>query len=211
MLGLFLDIEATGLSPCRHTAIDLAMICVDLTRNIVLDRYATLIAISEEEWARRDEKSIAYNGYTWQQLQQGISSERAGQEVIALLRDLGFQKGRGIFICQNPAFDRTLLASLVSIEQQVKANWPYHWLDLASMYWAMKMKSWQQTGLKVPDLFSLSKDDIAASFNIQKEPHPHRASNGVAHLISCYEALFSLQFDASLREVASYSPVMQKG
>lgn len=62
---------------------------------------------------------------------------------------------------------------------------PYHWLDLASMYW---MVIHEEGSIKDAEI-SVSKDSIARRLNLPVEEKPHRAINGVQHLIECYRAL----------------------
>ena len=45
------------------------------------------------------------------------------------------KRGEAVFICQNPYFDRAFFAQLIDPDTQEKNLWPYHWLDLASMFW----------------------------------------------------------------------------
>ncbi|EKE08172.1 MAG: hypothetical protein ACD_17C00306G0003 [uncultured bacterium] len=68
-------------------------------------------------------------------------------------------------------------------------SWPYHWLDLASMYWAIAMKKATQNQGPLPWVTGVSKDQIAAQYRLPEEKKPHRAMNGVEHLLLCYEAI----------------------
>jgi DNA polymerase-3 subunit epsilon/oligoribonuclease len=67
--------------------------------------------------------------------------------------------------------------------------WPYHWLDLASMYWALEIKKSQNLEYSLPDEILLSKDNIAKSLGLEQEAKPHRAMHGVDHLLLCYTHL----------------------
>ncbi len=80
-------------------------------------------------------------------------------------------------------FDRAFFIQLVHVELQRAMHWPYHWLDLASMYFAL-----------YPDIkkeADLSKNQIAKALNLPVEREPHRAMNGVNHLMECFGALFA--------------------
>lgn len=65
---------------------------------------------------------------------------------------------------------------------------PYHWLDLASMYWAKVIAKKKQ----IPEELSISKDKIASVLGLPEESIPHRAVNGVNHLMLCYERICEL-------------------
>ena len=90
------------------------------------------------------------------------------------------KRGDAAFICQNPSFDRAFFCQLIDSDKQELLNWPYHWLDLASMYWATSLKQG-----RLPWETGFSKDRIAAVYQIGPEKKPHRAINGVDHLLSC--------------------------
>ena len=93
-------------------------------------------------------------------------------------------RGRAVFICQNPTFDRIFLSHLLPVYLQEELSLPYSWLDLASMVWAKDLLR------NIPiSQIALSKDKIAAAYNIPPEPLPHRANRGVIHLLACYRAV----------------------
>ena len=48
--------------------------------------------------------------------------------------------------------------------------------------------------MKLPEKVSVSKNDIAKAYNLQPEASPHRAMQGVNHLILCYQAIFGIRF-----------------
>lgn len=95
-------------------------------------------------------------------------------------------RGSAVFICQNPAFDRGFFNLLVDVYVQELLNWPYHWLDLASMFWANIFVKARNSGIPLPDKISLSKNDIAKYYDLPPEENPHKAMRGVDHLILCY-------------------------
>jgi DNA polymerase-3 subunit epsilon/oligoribonuclease len=55
------------------------------------------------------------------------------------------------------------------------------------MYWAMTYS--EHMGTK--DYISLSKDSIARDLGLEPEDKPHRAMQGVKHLVKCYLYLMS--------------------
>lgn len=199
MLGLFVDIEATGLDFRYHDAIDIAILCVDLQSLEELESYQSLIAISEPAWERRDSRSMEVNGYSWSDLVQGKSRHQIALEIISLFGRHDVARSKAAFFCQNPAFDRAFFGTLVDLETQEQFHWPYHWLDLASMYWALQTLSWRHQGSCQPESFSLSKDDIARSYGVEPETYPHRALQGARHLLRCYRALVETEGDGAAR------------
>jgi DNA polymerase-3 subunit epsilon/oligoribonuclease len=185
MRGVFVDIETTGLDPFYHAPIEVGCMVVDLFSGEILDEYNCRILVTEEEWSRKDPTSMAVNGFTWDDISTGKPKGIVAQEIEAILQKHSTSKDSSFFICQNPSFDRPFFCSLISVYRQEKLGWPYHWLDLASMYWAKYcvQKQTPQLSLKV------SKDTIARTLNLPEEPHPHRSQNGVRHLLLCYQHL----------------------
>lgn len=186
MIGVFLDIETTGLDSTRHVAIDLAFSMIDLSNGKPLASYQSLIVPSEEVWAKKDPVSMEINGYTWDTVKTGKPKNVVREEVLVLFKEMGIQRGSAVFICQNPAFDRGFFAQIVDVYTQETLNWPYHWLDFASMYWALLCRSVKEGEKRFPQSINLSKNAIGNLFSIPPEEIPHLAKNGVDHLINCY-------------------------
>ncbi len=189
MLGIFLDTETNGLNPKLHTILELAFKIVDLSSGILKDEYQTIISHPKETWDQSDKESLLINGFKWDDLQQGKKLELAAQEIIDCFSKWGVQRKKAVFICQNPSFDRNFFTQLIDTHRQEQLNWPYHWLDLASMHWALCLKKAQKEGGHLPWETGLSKDSIATYYHLPEEAKPHRAMNGVSHLLLCYTAV----------------------
>lgn len=198
MLAIFLDMETTGLDPTKHAAIDVAFKIIDISTNEIRSSYQSIIKQPAIEWEKRDPVSIQINGYTWEELVSGKEPKQVGAEIIELFQQIGIQRGQAVFICQNPAFDRGFFSQLVEIYVQEKLNWPYHWLDLASMYWAMTIQKLGNKGMQLPERINLSKNEIAKVHQLATEVEPHKAMNGVEHLMRCYEAVIGTKFKCML-------------
>ncbi len=195
MQGIFLDIETTGLDPVRHVAIDVALKVVSLNTGAVQGEFQSVIWQTPETWERCDPASLSINGYTYEKVSQGKNRQQAAQEIIDLFTNVGVLRGKTVFICQNPAFDRAFFGQLIPVYTQEKLNWPYHWLDLASMYWTVFNKQLQERGETLPETLNLSKNTISQHYHIPTEKYPHLAMNGVDHLIACYRAVMGARWD----------------
>ncbi len=182
MLAVFLDTETNGLDHKVHSILEIALIVVDLATGEVLESYERLIQLSDEEWERGNPYSLSFNGITKEMMQTGVPLLEASKEVKKIFKRLHIVKGKSVLICQNPSFDRVFFAKLIDVEYQEQNEFPYHWLDLASMHFA---KSLLQG--KPLDQIALSKDQIAKEYHLEKESRPHRALRGVQHLIECYQ------------------------
>lgn len=194
MRAIFIDIESTGLNPKIHNVIDFALKFVNLSTNSIEKSYQSLINITPSEWDAHDPNSIKINGYSQEMLNFGKNKEKVSKEIIEIFQENDIVRKKALFICQNPAFDRMFFAQLVDFSIQEQLLWPYHWLDLASMYWAFSYKKFVDENCPFPETFSVSKNEIAEKYSLPPEVYPHRAVNGVDHLIKCYEALFNVQF-----------------
>ena len=185
MKGIFLDLECTGLDFYKHTVLELAFKVLDLQSGECLAEYSQLIKPTKVQWENADSKSLQVNGLKDYQSFVGAKDiEQVGGEVIEVLEGVGTKRSEAVFICQNPSFDRPFFAHVVDVYTQERLHWPYHWLDLASMHWAIGIQN--NTGIH---LKNLSKDAIAKAYDLPKESSPHRAMQGVEHLIMCYEQI----------------------
>ncbi|MGR3951854.1 MAG: 3'-5' exonuclease [Chlamydia sp.] len=185
ILGIFLDIETNGLDPFQHDPLEIAFIIQNLTTGKRYVSYQAKIICSEKAWSNRDPNSILVNGFSMDDFVLAKSLENVGAEIISIFDEAKIQRGASVFICQNPSFDRPFFSKIISPYTQEQKKWPYHWLDLASMYWARYLA--HDANFHAKGMLALSKDSIAKRFNLSEEPYPHKAMNGVTHLIECYE------------------------
>ena len=189
MLLVFLDSEATGLNPRNHRLLDIAFKVVDSLTGQVVATYESIIAQPEEIFNAADPESLKINGFTYEMTLQGKPEKSVAADIIENLNNCAISKRSGVFICQNPSFDRPFFCQLIDSDLQDTYHWPYHWLDLASMFFAIRLIN-DKWSLKTLKEKGLSKDNIANFFHLPPEERPHRAINGVNHLIACYEAMF---------------------
>ena len=189
MQAIFLDIEATGLNPSCHRVIEIAFKIVDLPTGQVKLSYERVVKQPLEVWNKSDPVSLEITRFTWQMVPNRVSEVDVAQELIQLFNEHQILRGKSIYICQNPAFDRTFFTQLIDIPTQERFQWPYHWLDLASMFWALYVQSIHEKRESYPDEFNLSKNAIASRYGLPIETHPHSALNGVDHLLLCYRTV----------------------
>lgn len=180
--GIFLDTETNGLNWNKHNIFEIAFVICDLGTGERIATFSSLIELSDEEWGKSDPESLKFTGITREDLVHGHSRDHVQKEMLACFKSHGIRRGRAIYICQNPSFDRLFFSTLVNIELQEELLLPYTWLDLASMFWTRQIKN----GLR-PDQIGLSKDMIARHYKLGPEKKPHRALAGVEHLMLCYE------------------------
>ncbi len=193
MRGIFLDTETNGLNPFIHRLLEIAFKIVDLKTGDILDQYETMVLQTPEDWKRSDPLSLQVNGFTYEMLKQGIPPEKAGVEITNLLQQNQIHRSNAVFICQNPSFDRIFFSQLIDPDIQENFKWPYYWLDFASMYWAKAIHLGRQAEAKLPWNTGFSKDKIAAAYHLPPEATPHRAMNGVSHLLLCYQHVIGYQ------------------
>jgi oligoribonuclease len=186
MQAIFLDTETTGLDPFSHRLLEIAFKIVDIPSGYEKLTYQAIIKQPIEVWEQRDPTSVEVNGFTWEKVLLGKEESVVRQEIIQIFTDLQISRGSAVFICQNPAFDRNFFAQLINVYTQEQKKWPYHWLDLASMYWASQIKAYREIRAPFPKEMCLSKNAIAQHYQLPTESNPHFALNGVDHLLLCY-------------------------
>lgn len=189
MIGVFLDTETNGLNSAHHKIVEIAFKIIDLASGELKEEYQTLVAQPFEAWEKSDQESLRINGFTWEEISRGKTPRHVSQAIIDIFSRWGIRRKQAVFICQNPSFDRIFFSQLIDSDTQELLSWPYHWLDLASMHWALSLQKARQKLGPFPWETGLSKDLIASHYKLPMEAKPHRAMNGVSHLLLCYEAV----------------------
>lgn len=189
MLGIFLDIETNGLNPFKHTVIEIAFQILDMETGAIIDSYEGILFQSQEEWQNSDLESLQINGFNWEQVCFGLPLATLSEQIKNCFIKNNIKRGKAVFICQNPSFDRPFFTKLIDTECQEQLCWPYHWLDLASMHWTAALLKKKISQEPYPWETGFTKDKIAEAYHIPPESKPHRAMNGVKHLILCYESV----------------------
>jgi oligoribonuclease len=189
VIGVFLDTETNGLNATHHKIVEIAFKIVDLSNGEVKEEYQTLVAQPIEAWEKSDQESLRINGFTYDEISKGKTPRHVSQEILDLFTKWGIRRKKAVFICQNPSFDRVFFSQLIDPDTQELLSWPYHWLDLASMYWALTLDKAKQQKSPLPWETGFSKDLIASHYKLPGEAKPHRAMNGVNHLLLCYRSV----------------------
>ena len=189
MIGIFLDIETNGLNPFKHKVLEIAFCLIDVETGKELDSYTSMVYQPKSIWNSSDKESLKINGLSFQEVEKGQSEENVKNDILYCFKKHGIQRGKSVFICQNPSFDRPFFAQIIEPEEQERLLWPYHWLDLASMHWSRALERNKHCKGDLPWELGLSKDKIAKAYKLDSEETPHRAINGVHHLIECYRAV----------------------
>lgn len=191
MKAVFLDIETNGLDPDLHSALEIGVSIYDLHNMSCLSEYSSFIRCSQRCWLfDSDERALAINKITFDDVKNAREPSEVCGDLSELFLTYDIHKSGSVFICQNPSFDRGFFPQIMSVETQQELELPYHWLDLASMFWSRIVDTNRDHDMETTVPFS--KDAIAEYLNIPLEQKPHRAINGVHHLIACYRALFQL-------------------
>jgi len=189
MLGIFLDTETNGLDPLKHRILEIAFKIIDLYTGEELKAFHSLAQISPELWEKSDPVSLQVCGISFEEATRGLEFTELQQRVKHIFLNYPLIRGKAVFICQNPSFDRVFFSQILPSVVQEEMKIPYHWLDLASMFWGWCMEKAKTSQSPFPWEIGFTKDKIATFFHLDKEEQPHRAINGVNHLIACYEAL----------------------
>lgn len=185
MLGIFLDLETTGLNYKHHRTIEIAFQIINLQTNTIIDEYSEVIFQPQEVWKRSNPESLQVNGFSWDMVSSGKKESEVQKEIIAHCKQHRILRGRSVFICQNPSFDRIFFSQIIDPDLQESLKWPYHWLDLASMHWGIQVLQRRVSSNEI----GITKNQIAKFYGIEEEQFPHRALQGVKHLVACYRAM----------------------
>ena len=193
MQAIFLDLETSGLDPFRHRILEIAFKIIDLSSGKEEGSYYAVVKQPFVVWEEADPNSLNVNGFTWEKIQTGKEENVVRQEILDLFSQFGVHRQEFVYLCQNPAFDRNFFAQLIDVYTQEEREWPYHWLDFASMYWAIEVKELQCHRLSFPSKLKLSKNAIAQRYQLPSETFPHSALNGVNHLLLCYQTVVGFE------------------
>ena len=183
-----LDTETTGLDCQRNDPIEIALKVIGASTGKEYGSLTSVIRIDDQAWNRASPRALEVNNFTWQEIKErGETVEVVARKICDLFSGLQLSSSNAKFICQNPSFDRGFFDKIVPPEQQREAKMPYHWLGLESMYHSQRIAKLSRG--EVVSKVSYSKDAIARELDLAPEEKPHRAMNGVNHLLAIYRIL----------------------
>lgn len=192
-LLIFLDTETTGLNPSVHRILEVAFRVLDSTTGKDVCSYQSIVTISPQDWKKASRQALKVNGFTKTTIDsQGKDPETIAWDIIALFRKHKIFKSNAYFLCLNPSFDRQFFSQIISENVQEAHGFPMRWLDFANMEVAIRFKNDVETDKKHAFL-PLSKDSIAKRYGVLPEQKPHRAMNGVDHLLAIYQKVIGFQ------------------
>lgn len=184
---IFIDIETNGLDYNVHVPIEIAMLIANQQQPHNIISYHTKIRCTKSQWNKSCQESLDVNKFTYANLLNCPTIQDTMENFTHIFRNNEINKHNSVFMCQNPSFDRPFFHKIISTDMCKKLNLPYHWLDLASMFW------FKNTSKTCVGNISIKKDDIAKELGIPPEKKPHSAYDGAKHLMDCYNALVKLQ------------------
>jgi len=196
-----LDTETGGFDCRVQAAFEIAVKVVGCSTGKIYATYQSVIKISKDEWKKAIPSALAVNKFTRDELESGQPKEKVSQDIQEIFKRLKLNNKNALFMCQNPSFDQGFFNTIVPWKAREKAKFPYHWLGLESMYHARRIDK-LKTGDPVSAV-SYSKDNIAKCLGAESEPKPHRALNGVNHLLELYEKMVGFPMKQHADELSS--------
>jgi len=202
--AIILDTETTGLDASKAYALEIALKVVNTETGKCLGSFQSVVALSKKEWGGADPAALKINGFTWDGIQtHGRLRSDIAVDICSLFSQLKLSPQNAFFLCQNPSFDRAFFSQLCPLSVQKSCGFPYYWLDFASMNWALTAKD-IVLGKRSPFCIPFSKDGIARHEGLPLEEKPHKAMNGVDHLLLLFTKIvgFPLSSPPTLRRSA---------
>ena len=165
MLGVFLDTETNGLDWSKHIILEISFIIKNLLTGKEIASYTSMIKPDPLKWKESDPSSLSFTQLNFELLtNMGKNKTTVQREIENIFKKNNIKTKTSVFICQNPSFDRSFFSQLINSKDQKEMNLPYHWLDLASMYWVERISA-----NNISEEISVSKDSIALYYKLPKE------------------------------------------
>jgi DNA polymerase-3 subunit epsilon len=186
-----IDCEMTGLNPERSAIISIgALDLKNPTKRIYIE-------MRPFEGADINEESIAYCGYSREDLENIKLSQKEGLELLKQFLDEGEERN---VLGQNVTFD-VLFLNYSFLREEIDCKIPYRVLDMHSMVCAKLLL--QGKAVPIEERKStLNLDTLLNMSGIPEEPKPHNALTGA---LSAAEVYFRLiEGRAVLPEFSQY-------
>lgn len=172
--------ETTGLDPAKDVPLEMAIVILNADDLSQIYSVEYLIKQNDAVLDKLGDIGTKVHGIDRRDLSDAYNPYQVFLAVHDAFTFMKISKENAVFVCQNPSFDRQFFNQIFPEEYRIAEGWPYHWLDLASMFWIKE---------QLPEYMLLSKDNIAWRLGIEAEAKPHKAMQGVKHLIKCYMEL----------------------
>ena len=184
------------MNPLEHTVLEIALVLWDLKSGEMIDSYESVVAIERVQFRKAQPEALKCNGFTFDELREkGKPMAEIKMEILAFFSRNGVNRTNSKFIAQNCSFDKSFFTHILTEDEQRQANLPYHWLDFPSMNFVVCLQNLREASkdsgkssttmnyMSIP----FSKDYIASANSLPPEEKPHRAMNGVKHLILLFK------------------------
>jgi oligoribonuclease len=195
--GIFLDSETNSLYPWKGgRLLEIAFQVYNLITNKLIVEYSTVVKQPFDVWKCSQTGALECNGMTWEKVQKGKDEIVVSLEIKEIFAKYNLVRGKAIFICQNPNFDRAFFDQLIPRQDQTQNKIPYHWFDLSSMHFTRMMLQIRLKKKPPKVLYDaqFSKDIIGKYYGTKPEEKPHGALNGVKHLKKVYDMVLTPRF-----------------
>lgn len=180
---IFIDLETSGLNPLQHCILEIALVIVDVHTGQRIASYESVVKVDRVTFRRSEEGALKCNGFTWKKIcDEGVNSDIIRQDIINLFckHDITYRNSK--FIACNCTFDKPFFTKFVGSQRM----FPSYWIDFPSVHFGVMMNN----GVD-PDDIQFAKDKIAVTHELPPEEKPHRAMNGVEHMLLLYENVVS--------------------
>jgi len=168
------DVETTGLDAQLHEIIEIGLIVVEQDTLKIIDKLDVKVKPVHIKTAVK--KALEVNGYNEKEWARAWDLKEA-MEIYAEKTE------KAIFLAQNAYSDWAFINEAFK-KTGVEDGMDFHRLDLFSIGWSRKEK--------FPGLAKLSLSSMCRYFEIEPEPMPHRAGNGVRKNLDVLKKLMSV-------------------
>lgn len=182
-----IDTETTGLDPHQNAIVEIAMKIFDVSSGKLHDSYQSVIKLTDYDFTTASQRALEINGFTRKETdKKGKPKEQVINEICDFFLKNQVDRRNDAFLAWNATFDRGFFDALITSDLQSEKKIPYHWLDFPSMHHGIERVK-IATGKIASYCIPYRKDAVAKHYNLPPEEAPHRAMNGVDHMLLIYE------------------------
>lgn len=169
MLGLYVDLETTGLEIPRAAILSFGAVA-DLPDGSVTEFYQ-LVRPNQEQWAEASPEALEVNGITYDMLKDQPTIDQASYLFLSWLSVNKIKAPEYVYIGQNPNFDLGFLRHYVKGLDFV--GFPFeNPVDNRKVYSILVGKK------LAPYLKSRKSEFMSEALQVEPEPWPHNALEG---------------------------------